>query len=103
MKLNCPECGKRHNKFPRTCYHASMNDNTHAVIARLASHGTSEQQQWAKDAAFKWKAMQDYIKHNGWVEPGSTLEEKTHGNVKGHAETNTLSAWPDIIMGKKNT
>lgn len=61
MKQSCPKCGKRHNKFPRNCYYEFMNDNTHAVIARVASYGTSEQQQWAREAASNWKAMQAYI------------------------------------------
>lgn len=61
-KLPCPECNKKHNKFPRTCYHAAMSSNTHAVIARLASLGTSDQQQWAQEAKVKWEAMQEYVK-----------------------------------------
>lgn len=97
----CPKCGKRHNKFPRNCYHEVMNDNSHAVIAKLASLGTSEQQEWAKEVKSNWKAMQDYIKSNGWLtDKESTLEDKLHGDVKG--EANTLAGWSDIIMCKKN-
>ena len=72
-----------------------MNDNAHAVIAQVASNGTLDQQEWAKEAVNNWEAMQMYMKSNGWVEPGSTLKEKV-------SESNTLSAWSDIITGKKN-
>ncbi len=38
-----------------------MNDNTHCVIARVASNGTSDQQEWAQQAKIKWEAMETYI------------------------------------------
>lgn len=62
IKLSCPECGKKHNKFPSTCYYAAMADNTHVVIARVASLGTSDQKQWAQESKTKWEAMQTYVR-----------------------------------------
>lgn len=38
-----------------------MNDNSHAVIARVASYGNSDQQAWAKEAAVTWEKMEAYV------------------------------------------
>ena len=66
--MNCPVCNVRHRKFPRQCYYQAHGEYAHVVIARVASHGTSDQKAWAQEATERWAAMQDYIKAQGWDE-----------------------------------
>lgn len=97
MKQSCPKCGKRHNKFPHKCYNECQNENTHAVIARVASNGNSDQEAWAQEASAKYEAMQAYIKINGW------LTDKESALEPSKPEENTLAGWSDIIMGKQKS
>ena len=53
----CPICSKTHRKFPRKCYESARDDHLHAVIARLASLGSSDQQAWSQRAQAVWDEM----------------------------------------------
>lgn len=61
---SCPKCNKKHHKFPRSCYYDAHSDNTHAVIAQLASYGNVEQKEWAKQVKANWDRMNEYARAN---------------------------------------
>jgi hypothetical protein len=62
MNRPCPFCNVRHRNLPQACFYSVHADHVHVVIARVASLGTSEQQEWAKEATTRWTSMRDYVK-----------------------------------------
>lgn len=50
-RLPCPECNKKHNKFPSVCYYRAMSKNIYPV----------EYRQSEQEAKLKWAAMREYI------------------------------------------
>lgn len=64
----CPSCGSAHRRFPRRCYYDAMADNSHAIIARLASHGDPKQKEFAAQALEKVRRMVAYIDAAGFTD-----------------------------------
>lgn len=60
----CPACNKRHNKFPRKCYYFAHAEYAHCVIAKLASLGNAQQQEFDKQAKDNWEKMSAYARLN---------------------------------------